>query len=85
MITYRGTCWQLLTTYFLHTDQNNGDLRLVGTGLNNGRLEIYISSECEWGTVCDDFFNQRAGDIVCRQLGFLFAAREGNVRELGYV
>ncbi len=75
----------MVTTWFPHTGQNNGDLRLVGTELNSGRLEIYLSNQSRWGTVCDDLFNQRAGDIACRQLGFLDAARIGNVVQLGYV
>ena len=49
----------------------NGDVRLVNTNNNiniSGRLEVYY--EGRWGTVCDDFFNNNAARVVCRQLGF---------------
>ena len=52
-----------------------GDVRLVNTinnTINNtnlsGRLEVYYLRQ--WGTVCDDLFNNNAAMVVCRQLGF---------------
>ena len=62
----------------------DGALRLVGLSSNNataGRLEIYLQGE--WGTVCDDGFSSTEANVACRQLGFLHAARNGNVTELG--
>ena len=46
-----------------------GELRLADGATNNtGRLEVCYSGE--WGTVCDDLFNNLAASVACRQLGF---------------
>ena len=49
--------------YFYHT------VRLIaGSSYNEGRVEVYYSGE--WGTVCDNNWNDDKAKMVCMQLGF---------------
>ncbi|KAJ8274821.1 hypothetical protein COCON_G00094460 [Conger conger] len=62
----------------------NGDLRLAGdeeAQPDRGRVEIYI--EGEWGTVCDDLWDERSAGVACRQLGYGLALKASKQAEFG--
>ena len=45
----------------------DGDIRLIGRH-NQGRVEVCYANQ--WGSVCDDSWDDADARVACRQLGF---------------
>ena len=46
-----------------------GMIRLLGGRYSNeGRVEVYCNGQ--WGTICDDGFNETDAHTICKQLGY---------------
>ncbi|XP_028408110.1 protein bark beetle-like [Dendronephthya gigantea] len=52
----------------------NEGIRLAdGGSYKVGRLEIFVHGK--WGTVCNEWFDEKDAQVACRQLGFMKAKR----------
>ena len=68
-IIYKAFIYKVIILVATEPECNETDIQLVdGAEANIGRVEICLNGV--WGSVCDDNWDVRDAQVVCRQLGY---------------
>ncbi|XP_052829164.1 deleted in malignant brain tumors 1 protein isoform X2 [Octopus bimaculoides] len=49
-------------------------IRLIGDYPHMGRIEVFVNGPNEWGTICDDMWDNNEATVVCRWLGYSYGS-----------
>ena len=83
VITWKTLPLLVLTLLKLASTQQNGEMRLMdGLSSNCGRVEIFYDNE--WGTICDENWQEINANVVCKQLGYERALTFSNYTDIGF-
>lgn len=67
--TVYSLLYRTYNRYFLDVEYFYSGVRLSGgSGPYEGTVELNINGQ--WGTICDDSFDIKDGDVICKMAGY---------------